>query len=277
MVVIFLIFAICCIHFDSVSGSDDRISRLEKLVEAHNVMILGLKKAFDTQNIKIDRLEKQLQSCKACFDFKRSNNTSSLLSHQILTSRNEKNLDTPIDITGGPKQQNAKSLSKNYIYYYRLSTKSKKIRNPSTDINKSTIDEEFDAFHAYLSKPEKDPGHHHTIIFDTVLANSGNGYNNHTGSFIAPVDGVYVFAFSVTGIPGSRMPVQLVVNSNIVGAVAADSQSDTPNPSASTVVIVHLNQDDTCLLRTATNTRWVVGSLYSRFDWSRCSFSGWKL
>ncbi|CAC5384864.1 C1QL [Mytilus coruscus] len=199
MVVIFVIFAICCINFDSVSGSDDRISRLEKLVEAQNVMIRGFKKEFD------------------------------------------------------------------------LGRDSRLLLSGSNGDSSPII-----AFHAYLSKTETDPGHHHTIIFDSVLSNSGNGYNNHTGAFTAPLGGMYVFAFSVVGYPGTRMPVQLVINSNVVGATAGDSISSTLYPSASTVVVIHLNQNDACFLRTTTNTGWNVGSLYSS-DWSRSSFSAWKL
>lgn len=87
---------------------------------------------------------------------------------------------------------------------------------------------------------------------------------------------MYVFAYTVVGYKGSRMPVHLVVNSNIVGATAADSVSDTPYPSVSTVVVVYLNQNDTCFLRTSPTTSYVVGNLYSS-DWSRSSFSAWKL
>ncbi|XP_063417129.1 collagen alpha-2(VIII) chain-like [Mytilus trossulus] len=245
MEVIFVLFAICCINIDSVSSSDDRISRLEKLVEA--------------QNLKIDRLENQLQSCKACINFQRSNNTSSLMSHQTLTSPN--NQESEKEKEGLPNNRLHKDLDRN-----------RRLLLSGTNGDSLPII----AFHAYLSKTETDPGHHHTIIFDSVLANSGNGYNNHTGAFTAPLGGMYVFAFTVVGYFGTRMPVQLVVNSNIVGATAGDSLSSTLYPSSSTVVVIHLNQNDACFLRTTTTTGWNVGNLYSS-DWSRSSFSAWKL
>ncbi|VDI67489.1 Hypothetical predicted protein [Mytilus galloprovincialis] len=268
MVVIFVIFAICCINVDSVSGSDDKISRLEKLVEEQNVMILGFKKEFDVlkdtvriQNIKIDSLENQLQSCKACFDRKDSNLTGALLSQQILQSWNKLNVEKPKDKVSVPNSR----LQKDFRQNRRLLLSGSNVDSPP-----------IIAFHAYLSKSEIDPGHHHTIIFDSVLTNSGNGYNKHSGTFIAPENGMYVFAYTVVGYRGSRMPVHLVVNSNIVGATAADSISDTPYPSVSSVVVVYLNQNDTCFLRTHTNTGYVVGNLYSS-EWSRSSFSAWKL
>ncbi|XP_071122400.1 collagen alpha-2(VIII) chain-like [Mytilus edulis] len=250
MVVIFVLFTICCINFDSVSCSDDRISRLEKLVEA--------------QNIKIDRLENKLLSCKACIDIQRSNNTSSLLSHQTLTSPNDNNQEAEKDKVDVSNNRLLKDLDRN-----------RRLLVSGTNGDSLPII----AFHAYLSKTEIDPGHHHTIIFDSVLANSGNGYSNNTGAFTAPLGGMYVmyvFAFTVVGYQGTRMPVQLVVNSNIVGATAGDSLSSTLYPSSSTVVVIHLNQNDACFLRTTTTTGWNVGNLYSS-DWSRSSFSAWKL
>ncbi|XP_076116413.1 uncharacterized protein LOC143083903 [Mytilus galloprovincialis] len=268
MEVAFVLFAICCINFDSVFGSNDRISRLEKLVEAQNVMIVGLKKEFDVlkdtaraQNIKIDSLENQLQRCKACFDFKSSNTTGALLSKPILPARNKLNVETPKDKVSVPNNR----LQKDFRRNRRLLLSGSNVDSPP-----------IIAFHAYLSKSEIDPGHHHTIIFDSVLTNSGNGYNKHSGTFIAPENGMYVFAYTVVGYPGSKMPVHLVVNSNIVGATAADSRSDTPYPSVSTVVVVYLNQNDTCFLRTSPTTSYIVGNLYSS-DWSRSSFSAWKL
>ncbi|VDI67487.1 Hypothetical predicted protein [Mytilus galloprovincialis] len=248
-------------NFHSVSCSDDRISRLEKLVEAQNIMILDLKKAFDTQNIKIDSLENQLKSCKSC-DLNGSNDTGAPLSRQTVTSGNENNQVTPLDVVRVP----------NNILHKDLNRNSRLLLSGSNGDSSPII-----AFHAYLSKTETDPGHHHTIIFDSILANSGNGYNNHTGAFIAPETGLYAFAFSVVVVAGSRMPVQLVVNSNIVGATTADSVTDTPHAAAASVVIVPLNTDDACFLRTAPNTDWIVGSLYSHVGWSRSSFSGWKL
>ncbi|XP_071122394.1 uncharacterized protein [Mytilus edulis] len=261
MVDVFVLFTICCMNFDFVFCSDDRISRLEKVVEAQNIMILDLKKAFHTQNIKIDSLENQLKSCKSC-GFNGSNDTGAPLSRQTVTSGNENNQVTPLDVVRVP----------NNILHKDLNRNSRLLLSGSNGDSSPII-----AFHAYLSKTEADPGHHHTIIFDSILTNSGNGYNNHTGAFIAPEKGLYVFAFTVAGVAGSRMPVQLVVNTNIIGATTADSLSDTPTSTASSVVIIYLNQCDTCFLRTPPNTDWIVGSLYSHVDWSRSSFSGWKL
>lgn len=157
------------------------------------------------------------------------------------------------------------------FFIFADKNKGRRLLQSSQDPTGATV-----AFYAYLSGSEQDPGHHHTIIFDTVQANSGNGYNKHSGAFTAPEDGYYVFSYTVVGYPGSRMPVQLVCNSNIIGSTSADSNSDTPYPSSSSTNVIHLNQNDLCFIRTATNTVWTVGNIYSS-EWSRSSFAGWKL
>ncbi|CAC5384865.1 unnamed protein product [Mytilus coruscus] len=131
------------------------------------------------------------------------------------------------------------------------------------------------AFYAYLSQSEVDPGHHHTIIFDTVITNSGNGYNKHTGTFLVPTEGIYVFSFTIVAYRGHRVPTELVVNRNVVGSVNADSYSSSLYPVASTIVVVNLKQGDACFLRTSPTQSYDVGDLYSGI-WPRTSFSGWK-
>lgn len=47
---------------------------------------------------------------------------------------------------------------------------------------------------------------HHTIVYDTVVINRGNGYNIGDGIFTAPVTGVYAFHVYVCVIQGPENP-----------------------------------------------------------------------
>lgn len=49
------------------------------------------------------------------------------------------------------------------------------------------------AFYAYLSSDTPASVAHHIITFDTVIANVGNACHPHSGTFIAPRSGFYVF------------------------------------------------------------------------------------
>lgn len=48
-----------------------------------------------------------------------------------------------------------------------------------------------------MSQNEAHVVDHHIITFDNVQTNVGNGYNKHTGSFIVPQSGVYVFTWTL--------------------------------------------------------------------------------
>ena len=46
---------------------------------------------------------------------------------------------------------------------------------------------------AQLSKGVTDPDSGYRIVYDHVITNEGDAYNNVQGTFTAPIDGVYNF------------------------------------------------------------------------------------
>ena len=54
------------------------------------------------------------------------------------------------------------------------------------------------AFYAYMSYDEVNPTRHHTLIFDVVKTNDGNGHNKFSGLFNASVSGLYSLTCSIT-------------------------------------------------------------------------------
>ncbi|XP_052718320.1 uncharacterized protein LOC128190339 [Crassostrea angulata] len=131
------------------------------------------------------------------------------------------------------------------------------------------------AFSAYVSHYETDISKEFTIHFDTVLTNIGNYYNKHSGTFTAPQHGVYVFTWNLYCNTGGYIHSQLVVNSNVVGAMFTSAQGASNIRSPTGIVVVEVNQGDVIFVRThPTNAH--IGNLYSHPDW-RSSFNGWKL
>ena len=130
------------------------------------------------------------------------------------------------------------------------------------------------AFYAYMSKPEPAPSYHHTLIFDVAKTNLGNGYSKHSGTFVAPSAGVYVFTWTInSGVHGSHA-INLMVNSAVAGGTLTDTQDTNDYDSDSNTAVLVLNQGDNVNLRTTQpSDRTVINADNHAFT----SFCGWKL
>ncbi|XP_062591678.1 uncharacterized protein LOC134253181 [Saccostrea cucullata] len=128
------------------------------------------------------------------------------------------------------------------------------------------------AFYAYLSKTIPAFVGHHIITFDVMITNVGNGYHPHTGIFIAPRAGIYVFAWTVRMFGTSFHTTELVVNSNVVGAVYLNPASNIDGSVSN--VVVHVYKGDDVYIRTGDDRNSGNKESYS---WGRSSFSGWML
>lgn len=130
------------------------------------------------------------------------------------------------------------------------------------------------AFYAFMSHNEAILKHH-TLTFDETKVNYGSGYNNNTGTFRAPVSGVYVITTTIHPYENSAASIEIIVNSNVHGSIFTDS-SDGWDINASTgIVIAWMNQGDVSFVRTSASYN-SYGSLYSGTI-LRCSFAGWKI
>ncbi|XP_045200343.2 uncharacterized protein LOC123554329 [Mercenaria mercenaria] len=57
------------------------------------------------------------------------------------------------------------------------------------------------------------PGKDHTLVFKTTMLNKGNGYDNSTGIFTAPVSGTYLFTIQLC-VPVNTSPWYNIVAEN---------------------------------------------------------------
>lgn len=83
------------------------------------------------------------------------------------------------------------------------------------------------AFYGYLSKSSAhNLSPHHTIVYDTMVINRDNRYNQGDGIFIAPVTGVYAFHFSVCVVEDPESPwtsLEITLNGNILVSIFKES------------------------------------------------------
>ena len=119
------------------------------------------------------------------------------------------------------------------------------------------------AFFATLTNHQTHVGVHQTILFDHVVTNIGNAYNNHLGSFIAPVSGTYVFSISIlTWAKDSAYYISK--NGNAVSYIYCDAIQSGYDSSSQTVIL-SLNQHDDITIRNRDADDQTHGSHFSTF------------
>ena len=94
------------------------------------------------------------------------------------------------------------------------------------------------AFSAYLSHVIPHLSHGHTIKFDQIILNDGNGYNQYSGVFTVPRSGVYLLTFTFDVYDNWQSTgLKLVVNNrNIVDGIA-ESNGNKHSMAGNTVII----------------------------------------
>ncbi|XP_060678230.1 complement C1q tumor necrosis factor-related protein 3-like [Hemiscyllium ocellatum] len=98
-------------------------------------------------------------------------------------------------------------------------------------------------FSAYVSD-RRDPEVQKPILYDQVTVNQGQGYDPATGTFSAPVTGIYQFTYSLLGKTDSLdTAIHLVVNQERVNYIHSVLKADQAQ-TASVTVILSLNVGD---------------------------------
>ncbi|XP_062619549.1 uncharacterized protein LOC134281099 [Saccostrea cucullata] len=129
------------------------------------------------------------------------------------------------------------------------------------------------AFYAYVSHKLASPGSHIVIAFDTVITNIGNGYHPHSGIFIAPRTGTYVFTWSFRIQNDAHLSTELIVNEKAISAVFFDATNGVGGNSAGTAV-AQLNQNDEVFVRITTSNN--LGDILSDVI-GRSYYGGWMI
>ena len=111
------------------------------------------------------------------------------------------------------------------------------------------------------------------FVFDIIVTNIGGGYNSHTGIFIAPFDGVYVFQFIVINNGDDPVVHAGIEKDGVVLAVGtSDVEGDGTNSydDGSALVTTHLTKGDQVYIKRVNYGERVYGNVF-------CNFSGFLI
>ncbi|XP_076116898.1 uncharacterized protein LOC143084402 [Mytilus galloprovincialis] len=129
------------------------------------------------------------------------------------------------------------------------------------------------AFSAYFSTNEDQLTSHHTLVFDVVQTNTGNGYNKHSGSFIVPRAGLYVFTWTLITESSGEICTNLVVN----GVNSGFSYANGNWQQTTSIEVIQVEQGDTVLVRTNNYSGCNQAGSIKSDKWRRSNFSGWLI
>lgn len=130
------------------------------------------------------------------------------------------------------------------------------------------------AFYAYSSQTFSRPSDHFVLSFDTVITNGGNSYHPHSGVFIAPRSGYYVFTWSLRVEGDAHISTELMVNGAPQSSIYFDATHYVGGNTSGTVV-VQFNQGDEVFVRT-TKDNFNGGDILSDYM-GRTYFGDWLL
>ncbi|XP_052820735.1 complement C1q-like protein 4 [Mya arenaria] len=107
-------------------------------------------------------------------------------------------------------------------------------------------------FTAFVTAPDLlSLGHQHTIKFDYAETNVGNAYHTHTGVFIAPLKGMYVFHASAMSAPGQDQYLTFMKDGRLVSYVYPDARGTSGYQSSSNLWVLELDVGSETWLQTS--------------------------
>lgn len=124
------------------------------------------------------------------------------------------------------------------------------------------------AFTAHMSGTGVNVGASGPFIFDVVTTNIGDSYNNHSGIFVAPYDGVYVFSFiMINDGDAPTIHAQIERDGEVLGVGTSDSIG-TYNKwdDGSALVTTRLDKGDHVYVKRRDGGTRVYGNVYTNFS-----------
>ncbi|XP_062579224.1 complement C1q-like protein 4 [Saccostrea cucullata] len=190
---------------------------------------------------------------------------------KIRLEKTESRLHSHFSVSSGPTNITTKSPEED-IPDGRIVRSGRLLMNTISN-GMPSYEEGVIAFYAQMSSSEISPGAHHTLIFDKVRTNVGNGYNGVTGVFTAPNEGIYAFIWVIRML-NAEHSTELMINNDILGATFLRAKNNDDG-SVSGTAIAHVAKGDVVFVR-IHSTYAGDGNVFSNLH-GKPTFSGWLL
>lgn len=89
-----------------------------------------------------------------------------------------------------------------------------------------------------------------TIVFNKVYVNDGGSYDNQTGVFTAPYDGVYLLSYFIAEYNTGQIVTRLMLDGTNIADSVAESIQDRHNDQGGNLVILKLQMGQRVWLET---------------------------
>ncbi|KAL4237337.1 hypothetical protein ACF0H5_002055 [Mactra antiquata] len=225
------------------------VEKLSKLVEHQNGVINELQDKFKYQEIVNSELKDRLNQQERIIE-----ELSAKLEKQYQQNKTQNSIST------GPKTASKNSSSQ---YSSDQFKDAKHVRQGITR-KRQSLSTTVAFFATITQRFEANLGIHQNLIFEDVLTNIGNGYNNHHGVFIVPVSGIYLLTSSLLSRPGEEYFAELVINGTPIARLNGRGVNGRHGTGTQTA-IVFLNKGDDVAIQNYNQVDNFWGEKYSSF------------
>nr|XP_034307441.1 complement C1q tumor necrosis factor-related protein 3 [Crassostrea gigas] len=126
------------------------------------------------------------------------------------------------------------------------------------------------AFQSSLTKTLQNLKNQETVIFDKVSLNEGSAYDNISGIFTAPLDGIFSFTWTILTTAGKYFVTEIVLNGQKVALNQTDGRGHDGYPMSTSHANIKMKKGDKVWIRTNGTS-----GQHAHGGW--CYFSGAKL
>ncbi|KAL4226161.1 positive regulation of dendritic spine morphogenesis [Mactra antiquata] len=271
---LFIFPLILCCSGVKATGSDAVLQRLEELSQRvdhlesreklHLQKINDLESRDQLQQATIDKLEREVQEQRQLIESMDEIQQATIIEleaqRQLMESMGE-----TLESNGINKTSSA-SKTPNPDHNAKMSRSMSSIKERSAMGIRQAEFESPVAFYAHLGNHHfEHAGVNQIIIYDSIVTNVGNGYNDSLGAFTAPVDGIYVFSSTMVALQHRNAHSSFFKNSDRINTMFASGVESQYDTSSSTIVL-QLSKGDVITVRNGDADTSIHGYDHSSFS-----------